>query len=154
MKKFLAVILALTMVLGLCACGSSGGGEKEAKEKDTGLIKIGDAQAEYIGYEIAKNSDGKDAIVLSYNYTNNSDHAQMFSFAIFYTIYQGDTELEYCTVYPDDSETGALDNSLIIPVDPGKTQKVQITYTLKDLTTPVRIEFTDLLESNTAEQTI
>ena len=31
MKKILALLLAAVMVLGLCACGSNGGGSKETK---------------------------------------------------------------------------------------------------------------------------
>ena len=31
MKKILALLLAAVMVLGLCACGSNGGGSKETR---------------------------------------------------------------------------------------------------------------------------
>ena len=146
MKKFLSITLVLVMVLTLCACG-----KEELKDPNT--VVIGDAQAVFTGCEIAKNSDGNDAIVLSFDYTNNSKDAQIFSFAMFYIIKQGDQELNYCTVYAEDGIT-ELDSSLLHPVDPGQTQKVQMTYTLNDLATPVVIEFSDLFDKETASITV
>ena len=52
------------MVFSFTAC--SGG-----KDEDPNLIKIGDYQAVYKGSEIVKDSDGNDALVATYDYTNN-----------------------------------------------------------------------------------
>ena len=53
MKKALALLLVLVMVLGLAACG-----DKEEKIENPNLIKIGDYQALYTGAYITKDYDG------------------------------------------------------------------------------------------------
>ncbi len=68
-KKIAALLLALSMILSLAACGgsaSSGSGSKSAtgldKIKEAGVIKLG-TSADYPPYEFHTTVDGKDTIV-------------------------------------------------------------------------------------------
>lgn len=148
MKKFIAIILTAIMVFSLAACGGAG------KDDDPNLIKIGDYQAVYKGSEIVKDYDGNDALVSTFDYTNNSKEDQSFEWSIYYTLTQGDTRLEYTTIFVSEDSYDTLDESARQDVAPGKSLEVKTTYKLKDLTTPVEIKFSDLLESETDSLTI
>lgn len=126
------------MIFSFAACEGTG------KDEDPNLIKISDYQAVYKGSEIVKYSDGNDALVATYDYTNNSKEAQSFEWSMYYTLTQGDTELEYTTIFVSEDSFDTLGESL----------EVKMTYKLNDLTTPVEIKFSDLLESDTDSLTI
>ena len=147
MKKIIALILTAIMVFSFAAC--NGG-----KDEDPNLIKIGDYQAVYKGSGIVKDSDGNDTLVATYDYTNNSKEAQSFEWSIFYTLTQGGSELEYTTIFVSEDSYDTLDESTRQDVAPGESLEVKMTYKLNDLTTPVEIKFSDLLESETDSLTI
>ena len=138
MKKLTAIILTAIMIFSFAACGGAG------KDGDPNLIKIGDYQAVYKGSEIVKDSDGNDALVATYDYTNNSKETQSFEWSMFYTVTQGDSELEYTTVFVDEESYDMLDESTRQDVAPGESLEVKMTYKLNDLTTPVEIKHTSL----------
>lgn len=148
MKKLTAIVLTAIMIFSFAACGGAG------KDEDPNLIKIGEYQAVYKGSEIVKDNDGNDALVATYDYTNNSKEAQSFEWSMFYTVTQGDSELEYTTVFVDEESYDMLDESTRRDVAPGESLEVKMTYKLNDLTTPVEIKFSDLLESETDSLTI
>ncbi len=148
MKKLTAIILTAIMIFSFAACSGAG------KDDDPNLIKIGDYQAVYKGSEIVKNSDGNDALVATYDYTNNSKEAQSFEWSMYYTVTQGDKELEYTTIFVSEDSFDTLDESARQDVAPGESLEVKMTYKLNDLTTPVEIKFSDLLESETDSLTI
>lgn len=148
MKKLTAIVLTAIMIFSFAACGGAG------KDEDPNLIKIGEYQAVYKGSEIVKDNDGNNALVATYDYTNNSKEAQSFEWSMFYTVTQGDSELEYTTVFVDEESYDMLDESTRRDVAPGESLEVKMTYKLNDLTTPVEIKFSDLLESETDSLTI
>ncbi len=98
MKKIVAVLLAFVMVLGLTACG---GGEDNEPKNDS-VIELDGSTIEYIGSELGKDTEGKDAILLHYNYTNGADEPKSFFWTFFYTAKQGDTELEAAITWLDE----------------------------------------------------
>ena len=161
MKKLLALMLVLVMVLSLCACGKKEeaapkGDDTPAatEEKDSNVFKVNDYEAVYTGYELLKDKEGKDAILVKFDFTNNSDVDMAFAFGMYCQLFQGDTSLDYCTIYLDEDESHAMDDSIIEIVSPGKTLQVQKTYTLKDTTTPVRIQISDNAEKHAHSLTI
>lgn len=145
MKKIIVLILAIATVFTLAACGSA---------QDSNTIKIGDYQAVYKGSEIVKDCDKDDAIVSTFEYTNNSDEAQSFSWAFFYKINQGDKELSYTTVFVSEDSYDSLDESSRKDVAPGESLEVKITHKLNDLSTPVQMNFTDLYDTDKKSLTI
>lgn len=148
MKKILALLLTLSMLLGMTACG---------EKKDSGdpnQITIGDYEAVYTGSEIVKDSDDEDAIAITFRYTNNSDEAQSFQWAFYFHLFQNGVELSYATVWVSEDSYDTLDEALNTEVQPGSTLDVTLTYKLNDLTSPVEVEFSDLLDEENDKLTI
>lgn len=147
MKKVLSLILAVFFMCSLTACG------EDTKGSDN-LLEIGDYLATYKSSKIVKDSDGNDAIAITYDYTNNSDAAQSFNWAFYTDIKQGESNLEFAVVFASEDSYDMLDDAMGTEVQPGETLEVTTTYKLKDLTTPVVVEFSDLFDENTDSLTI
>ena len=66
--KLLCILLAAVMLLSLAACGK---GKEETK--DPNLLKVGDYELRYKGACIMEDYAGDDALVLTLDFTNNSE---------------------------------------------------------------------------------
>lgn len=148
MKKLLAILLAAMMLLSFAACG--GGGEKD----DPNLLKIGDYEALYTGCEIVKDYDGDDTVVINFTFTNKSDEAQSFEWAYYYEVKQGGEDLDYAVVFVSEDSFDTLDDGMIEDVEPGQSKDIKMTYKLKDLTTDVVVEVSDLYDKEKDSVTI
>ena len=147
MKKVLSLALVILMVLALTACGGESNGSDN-------IVKIGDYEAVYKGSKIVKDSDGNDAIAITYDYTNNSAQAQSFNWAFYIDIKQGEKVLEYAPVFVSEDSFDMLDDAMGTDVNPGETLEVTTTYMLSDLTTPIDIKYSDLFDEKTDSLTI
>ncbi|MEA4911948.1 MAG: DUF5067 domain-containing protein [Oscillospiraceae bacterium] len=149
MKKTLAVLLILLMTLSLAACG-------KGASDDPNLIKIGKYEALYTGCSIVTDSDGDDAIAITYQYTNNSKEAQSFMWAFDYHAFQNGVELEAACVYTNDDEDDytMLDDDNMLDVQPGSSSTAVLTYKLSDLTSPVEMQFAALFGKEEDSHTI
>lgn len=147
MKKVLSLALVILMVLALTACGGESNGSDN-------IVKIGDYEAVYKGSKIVKDSDGNDAIAITYDYTNNSSTAQSFNWAFYIDIKQGEKVLEYAPVFVSEDSFDMLDDAMGTDVNPGETLEVTTTYMLSDLTTPIDIKYSDLFDEKTDSLTI
>ena len=88
-RKLFCLLLAAVMLFSLAACGK---GEDETK--DPNLLKVGDYELLYKGASIMKDREGNDALVLTLDFTNNSEETTDYFWAIYETVMQNDTELE------------------------------------------------------------
>ena len=149
MKRMLAFLMALIMVLGLVACG--GGDEKN---EDPNLITIGDHQALFTGAYITTDFDGDDALVATFTYTNNSEENNSFMWAMFYSPMQGGIELENSTIFESADSYDYIGEDNLKDVAPGSSLNVALTYKLNNMTDPVIISFSELLDKETGEITI
>lgn len=148
MKKLLAILLSAAILLSFAACGDGG------KKDDPNLLKIGDYEALYTGCEIVKDYDGDDTVVINFTFTNNSKEAQSFEWAYYYEVKQGDEELDYAVVFVSEDSYDTLDDGMLEDVAPGQSKDIQMTYKLKDLTTNVVVEVSDLYDEETDSVTI
>ena len=144
--KLLSVLLALLVIFSLTACGGNGGSDN--------IIEIGDYKAEYKSSKVVKDSEDNDAIAITFDYTNNSKQDQSFLWAFTINLKQGEDPLEYAAVFVSEDSYDFLDDATNVDVKPGETKEVTITYKLKDLTTPVDIEATDLFQEKKDTLTI
>ena len=145
MKRVLALLLVLVMVLGLAACG------KDKKIENPNLIEIGDHQALYTGAWITKDYDGDDAIVIPLTYTNNSKETASFLWSMFYTGLQGGIEMDIATIFVSADSFETLSEGTMTDVAAGGSLDLNLTYKLKNLTDPVVIEFSDLMDKETGK---
>ena len=85
LRSLTALVLTFCMVFALSACVGSpvkndsndNGGEKKSKQ-DPGVIKIDNCEAVYKGFEIKKDSDDENALVVKWDFTNNGDEEESF----------------------------------------------------------------------------
>ena len=138
-RKLFCLLLAAVMLFSLAACGK---GEDETK--DPNLLKVGDYELLYKGASIMKDREGNDALVLTLDFTNNSEETTDYFWAIYETVMQNDTELETAVVYLNEETLEAVDDSQYQNVDPGATFEVQTAYELIDTTGEVEVTFEEM----------
>lgn len=141
MKKFLSVILAMIMVLSLAACG---GKDKADADKADGeqaeTIVFGDYTAVFRGYTLTKDEDGRDALCLTYDFTNGSKEEQSFAWAFLYEATQNGEGLDF----PGFGENGEkLEENLEEKIQKNQTIEVKMGIALVNTTDDVMIRFSD-----------
>ena len=105
MKKIVMLMLSLLLMFSFTACGGGGGDSESTKSEksDPNVMQIGDYKAEFKGYEIVKDSNEDDAIVVTWEYTNNGEEAKSFTWAFDYALTQDGEKLENSTVFVKDT---------------------------------------------------
>lgn len=141
-------LLSVVMV----ACGSSSSSDKDnSKEKESEKTEekkvtdsgdLGDYTVKiHDGFELAKDYNGKDVIVLTYDFTNNSDDNQSFMFAISDKVFQNGIGLESAVMSTDSPEL----KNRSTDIQPGASVTVKVGYLLQDTTSPVSVEAKELI---------
>ncbi len=102
--------------------------------------QIGDYICTIKSAEKCKDWSGKDAIKITYNFTNNSKDTESFDFALTDEAYQDGIQLE--TTFLD----GGYDElGLDVKIKPGTTKEVSKIYVLRDDSTKIDIEISELI---------
>ena len=96
---------------------------------------------------LAESYDGKDCIVVLYEWAHTKDEAETFMFALMYPAFQDGIELDYNY----DSSMLDMDTSLT-EIKAGEVLEVEMAYELRDTTSPVEIEVTELFNWNSADK--
>lgn len=138
-RKLFCLLLAAVMLFSLAACGK---GEKEPE--DPNLLTVGEFELHYKGASIMKDREGNDALVLTLDFTNNSEETTDYFWAIYETVMQNDTELETAVVYLNEETLEAVDDSQYQNVAPGATFEVQTAYELIDTAGEVEVTFEEM----------
>lgn len=111
-----------------------------AAPSQNGEGTLGDYGVKITGFSLSKDYDGKDAIIINYDFTNNSEEAVAALFALNFKLFQGGVELETaimvddCDLTPEQSE-----------IKKGVTLSCQSAYLLRDTSSPVEIEVSELM---------
>lgn len=90
------------------------------------------------GAELGKDWEGNDTVIITFDFTNNSNNPASFDVALDAKAYQEGIGLE--TDWSND-ETDLLD----VEIKPGVTKEVKKAYLLRDTSTDVEIEITEWL---------
>ena len=154
MKKVLLFALVLIFAFALVGCtptnddnagttGSTSPGT-QAPATDTaakdGEGKIGDAYVKIVSAVKSKDYNGKAAVVVTYEYTNQGDDAKAFIFAVGSKVFQGGVECPLGIMidgYDSQSSTTEIKKDAVLTVTLG--------YLLQDDSSPVDVELTKFI---------
>ena len=136
-------------------------GESETKTQDTETVSgtgtgsttsagdntaLGDYNVKIVSYRLAKDYEGKDVIIIKYNFKNNADKAIAFNIALDDSAYQNGVGLNEAYVlaesakYSSDNQTKQLQK--------GSSLDVEAAYELNDKKTDVLVEVKELISLN------
>lgn len=101
---------------------------------------LGDYKCTVKGAELCKDYEGKDAVLVTFEFTNNSSDAASFDIALDAKAFQDGIGLE--SAYLADDETDGL---VDVEIKPGVTKEVKKAYILRDTTTAVEMEIAQWL---------
>ena len=104
---------------------------------------IGDYECVVKDAEICKNWEGKDAVKITYTFTNNNDEAESFDIALSDEVYQDGVQLESSFISSDDDDWG-----IDVKIKPGMSKDVSKVYLLRDKTTDLEVEISELISFN------
>ena len=152
MKTILATATAALLLLSGCGAsedtstGASGSNTTSASQAATSTDEEApDSDADYVvtidGSKQIKDYEGKPALVVNFTFTNNSDKAANFAFAVSAKAFQDGVELE--TAIAMDDKNYRVEDSLK-DIKPGKSIKTQSAYVL-DGKSDVTIEVKELI---------
>lgn len=147
--RLFCTILAALMLFSLVACGK---GNDEAK--DSNLLKIGDYELLYKGACIMEDYAGEDAIVLTLDFTNNTQKNAAYIGSIVEFPMQNEQDLEFTAVYISEDSDKMVSDSQMMDVAPGETIEIKTAFVLTDTTSEVEIRFEEIMGDKSASLTI
>lgn len=113
--------------------------------KEGKVVGLGDASVSLGDYDISINDvsfvtdqNGKDAVVVTYNWTNHSSAANSFDSIFKPTVSQNGKALSAASI-----TTMNDTNALTRKVNPGDSLNIQSAYILTDKTTPIVVQVSD-----------
>lgn len=160
-KRFLALVLGIAAILSLAACGTTDDGatgnspSSEQSEQvpepssgenngddvpSAGSGDLGDYHVEIKGASLAKDYEGKAAIVITYAWTNNSDDTTNAMVSIGEKAFQDGVQLDPAIIIGDDSYDSGTSMK---DVRPGTTIDVQSAFVLTSEASIVEFELTE-----------
>mgnify|MGYP002626596966 FL=1 len=104
MKRVIAIIMTVFMMIGLAACGAADNTEQQKEITDIAVYD--DTQADILTADFYDLEDGTPVVRVHFKFTNNqADGLYMYEcFAV--RAFQNDTQLDDITNINEDSETG------------------------------------------------
>lgn len=142
----IVVLLSAIIIFGGDSDTSTSNAETQKAETITTTTattnnKVGNYIVEIVNCEIAKDGEGKDVAIITYNFTNNSEEAASFAYAINDVVYQDGVEAErsyWYDVVENEEDNGTKE------IKTGTTLKVVQAYYLNNVTSPIEVEITEL----------
>lgn len=147
--KLLCILLLALMLLSLAACGKG-----DVETKDPNLLQVGDFELLYKNACIMEDREGNDALVVTLDFTNNSEETVDFFWAIYETAMHNGEELEMAIVYLDEETMEAVDDSQYLDVEAGATTEIQTAFELDDTTGKVEVTFEEMTGTKSDSITI
>ncbi len=153
MKKSISVVLSILAILVFAffalASGSSDSDEPNATQEAGEAVvdsadsnELGEYVVEIKNARLTKNWEGKDAVVITYGFTNNADEPAAFWLAFEDDVYQGGVGLEKAYTMKDgDPYDEANQNK---EIKSGVTIDVDVAYILNDTETDIEVEVKEL----------
>lgn len=112
-----------------------------------GIGTIGDYSIEILGFELSKDYQDKDCIVVNYKYTNNGEEAKSFMVAVSTKAFQDGVELSSAII------TGISEDSMK-DIKTGASLEVKKAYSLSNMDSPVEVEVDKLFSINSNDKKV
>ena len=151
-KKKKWIIIAVVVVVIVLIAAIAGGSDEtstdpgnasqvvDAESKPNADGEIGNYICKVKSADICKNWEGKESVKVVYEFTNNHSEPQSFDFSLDAKLFQDGIGLESTFISADD------DSSFCdVEIKPGTTKDVVKYYVLRDTTTPIEVEITELI---------
>ena len=152
------ILIVVVVLILLIAISGSGDDSSSSSSTDTEVTAeattespytVGDYEVYVVTAEVTENWDEEPAILITYSFTNNSDDAAAFDLSISDGVYQNGVELE--TTFNDDLDFG---EDYSVDIQPGVTIELSVLYELRDTTTPVDVELSDMWDLSDDPETV
>lgn len=144
-KKRLIIFLVIAAVIIIGIAAVSGGGDSGDKEPNSLNASEGDsADSNTVGNyvctvkeaKLCKDYMDRDAVLITYEFTNNGNDAISFDVALNDNVYQDGVGLEFAILNED---TDDFD----VAIKPGVTKEVRKAYLLRDTETDLEVEISE-----------
>lgn len=148
----LGIVIAVIIIVIAAASGSGSNDDTktssnettvssvDAEKKETDENTIGDFKCVVKGAKITKDWEGKDAVLITYEFTNNSDSPISFDGALDDKLYQDGIELE-SAILSNDEEAKLIDT---VDLKPGITKEVKKAYSLRNKKSEIEVEIQEI----------
>ncbi|MCD7796448.1 MAG: DUF5067 domain-containing protein [Clostridiales bacterium] len=147
----IAIIAVIIIIIGAVA-GSSGDDGDSSPNSDSNAVsaesaesvegQIGDYICTVKSAKLTKDYKGNDAVIITYEFTNNSSDSASFEYALDDKVFQDGVELEDVYFLADDED---LDSYKDVEIKTGVTKEVVKAYALRDTTTSLEVEIGEWL---------
>lgn len=162
MKKLLFTLLSLVLVFSLSACSGDAAGtadpsgtesnleqegsttEPEEANKPEGpqnAAELGDYYVEITGASLSTDYEGNPAVIISYNWTNNSEETTTPMATVTCSVFQDGVGTDPAFMM-DENYDG---DSSMTEVRPGTTISVQEAFSISNTTSPIEVEISEWL---------
>lgn len=160
MKKYLVLSMLLCISFAITSCGGNTeatetgtktevgqeqdvGNLAETKtEKDTSSGELGDFTFSINNYSLANDYEGNPAIIVDFDFTNNSEEAANFITVAIPKLFQDGVQLENAIIMDNDTYNS---NNEMKDIKPGVTLNVQQSWVLSNTTSPVEVELEEFI---------
>lgn len=152
-KKLIILGVVIAVIIVIAAASGSGSNDDtktssnettvssvDAEKKETDENTIGDFKCVVKGAKITKDWEGKDAVLITYEFTNNSDSPISFDGALDDKLYQDGIELE-SAILSNDEEAKLIDT---VDLKPGITKEVKKAYSLRNKKSEIEVEIQEI----------
>ena len=119
--------------------------QTETENSSSGAL--GDYAVEIGDYALTKTYDGKDAIVISMKYTNNSDESMSYMSSLMASAFQDGVELSTAIIMDDTYDA----ESQMKELKTGASIDVQVAYELSNTTSDVEFEVEEFISFSDAK---
>ena len=147
--RLVSLLLSGAMLLSLAACSKGSG-----KNEDPNLMELGDYTLLYKSACIMEDFEGVDALVMTLDFTNNSEESASYVWSVSETAIQNEESLDLATIYTNPETYDEVISNQFVDVAPGETLEVQTAFRLLDTTNPVEVTFEEFLGSKNGKITV
>lgn len=147
--RLVSLLLSGAMLLSLAACSKGSG-----KNEDPNLMELGDYTLLYKSSCIMTDFEGVDALVMTLDFTNNSEESTSYVWSVSETAIQNEESLDLATIYTNPETYDEVISNQFVDVAPGDTLEVQTAFRLLDTTNPVEVTFEEFWGSKNSKITV